>query len=544
MKVVKEDKWCTLYNLTQAEVRQLTQCLTFVEEEMESFQSTELDLGEVVELTWEQKLDRFTFLQHDGSHFKFLTGLLPYFQEHYPGAFTVEDRTEQVGLDNIEIPADYLQGITLYGYQKRAVEKALIFRRGILDIPTRGGKTEVMLAITKYYLENLRPDGKVILLEPDAHLMHQTHSRALTRGLEDVGRLGDGHRELNHKVVVCIINSLYNIIKDPSHEDFPIIKKTTGIFVDEVHHLGSPTMSQVPLVLGELDLMIGVSGSPFNDRTNPYSNPGDVAIVGLLEKIIFKVSARYLMDNGYIAEPHVFILGYAGGYPKHFIKNYQKVYNRYLLWYNGRNKMIVDSVKLFYENNFNCLVLTTRLDHGKFLMRSISTFAPEVLFAFGGGRVIRNYPGELPDDLPSDWDWHQDKEDQKKGLKYIRYPGNQQELIDNHFTQDRGVPLVCSTIFDEGVDLPQVDALILAGGQGRSDVKNVQRPARALTRNEHGNKVIIVDFWDNRHRYLRKHSELRIEAYKENQYFIHTGGMEELEQNVFELRRLKEKNAR
>jgi len=539
MNIVNEGKWCRVEHASREEIESIAKCLTFFEDE--DVYDIDIDLDEELELTWEDKLDHFVFLQQVNGKFKFLSGLLPYFKDHYSGQFTVQTEYTAPVRWKVEIPEDYLDGITFRGYQKHAVEKSLYFRKGILHIPTRGGKTEVMIGIAKYYLENINPSGKILFVEPDGHLMGQTYKRCLKRGLKDVGRLGDGHRELDHSVLICIVNSLYNIVKDPSHKDFNAIQETTAIIVDEVHHLGSPSMAQAPIVIPDIELFIGVSGSPFNDEADPHTNPRDVAIIGLLHQVIMKVSPRYLMNKGYIGEPHVFIMGYGGGgYPRYFVKNYNKVYNKFLLWHSGRNAMITQIAELFNDYEFNLLILVTRIDHGKFLLKRINSFSPNALFAFGGGNVIRHYGGVLPDDLSDDeWDWYADKEDKKKGNKYIGLKGDQGKLIDEHFEGDEPNILIGSTVFDEGVDLPTVDALIIAGGQGRSDVKNIQRPARALTRNDGRNYVYIIDFWDDRHKYLKKHSKLRIDAYKKNQYYIHTGGVDELEESIKETVRIE-----
>ena len=85
-------------------------------------------------------------------------------------------------------------------------------------------------------------------------------------------------------------------------------------------------------------------------------------------------------------------------------------------------------------------------------------------------------------------------------------------------SQKGGAILVASTIFDEGVDIPEIDALILAGG-GQSYIKNIQRVGRALRPKMHKDYVVIYDFLDGRNPkdkkdYLAQHTRSRIEDYK------------------------------
>ena len=77
--------------------------------------------------------------------------------------------------------------------------------------------------------------------------------------------------------------------------------------------------------------------------------------------------------------------------------------------------------------------------------------------------------------------------------------------------------LVASKIFDQGIDIPQLDALILAGS-GKSSGRALQRIGRVIRGNEGKDKAIVVDFFDNA-KYLRDHSERRIEIYRSEPAF-------------------------
>jgi superfamily II DNA or RNA helicase len=74
--------------------------------------------------------------------------------------------------------------------------------------------------------------------------------------------------------------------------------------------------------------------------------------------------------------------------------------------------------------------------------------------------------------------------------------------------------VIATTIFDEGVDIPQLRKVILASG-GKSHVKLLQRAGRGLRIAEGKEEVIIVDFMDKHHALLLKHSKLRQKVWKE-----------------------------
>jgi len=72
--------------------------------------------------------------------------------------------------------------------------------------------------------------------------------------------------------------------------------------------------------------------------------------------------------------------------------------------------------------------------------------------------------------------------------------------------------LVASKIFDQGIDIPQLDALILAGS-GKSSARALQRIGRVIRNYPGKEKAIVVDFYDNC-KFLREHSKARLKVYK------------------------------
>ena len=74
--------------------------------------------------------------------------------------------------------------------------------------------------------------------------------------------------------------------------------------------------------------------------------------------------------------------------------------------------------------------------------------------------------------------------------------------------------VICSSIWDEGVDIPNLDAIIVAGG-GMSEIKAIQKVGRGLRKTATKDSVQVIDFSDLSHKYLRKHSRERVKAYRE-----------------------------
>lgn len=80
--------------------------------------------------------------------------------------------------------------------------------------------------------------------------------------------------------------------------------------------------------------------------------------------------------------------------------------------------------------------------------------------------------------------------------------------------------LIATGIFDEGVDMPLLDAGIMAGG-GQSKIKSIQRVGRILRPKPTGsNEVFIIDFKDTGNKYLLRHSAERLQAYEDEGFAV------------------------
>ncbi len=79
--------------------------------------------------------------------------------------------------------------------------------------------------------------------------------------------------------------------------------------------------------------------------------------------------------------------------------------------------------------------------------------------------------------------------------------------------------IIASTIFDEGIDLPNIQTVILAGG-GKSEIKNLQRLGRGLRKTTGKVSLKLVDFIDTGSKTLKKHSEIRKGIWEEQGFVV------------------------
>jgi superfamily II DNA or RNA helicase len=157
--------------------------------------------------------------------------------------------------------------------------------------------------------------------------------------------------------------------------------------------------------------------------------------------------------------------------------SYQKIYKEAVKENIVRNKWIADMAKRFHDSGKLPLILVKHKDHGRLL----SDLIEGSLFVHG--------------------------ECSAKARK---------EHLDNMRDRKCGVTIATS-IFDEGVDIKPLDALILAGS-GKSPTRALQRIGRVLRKSPGKNSALVVDFNDDC-KYLKDHSKKRRKIYETEKSF-------------------------
>lgn len=234
-----------------------------------------------------------------------------------------------------------------------------------------------------------------------------------------------------------------------SIKDFKAVRHYAVVVFDECHHVSAKTLYRVAVQCHKA-IVVGLSATPYREDGE------DMKINAALGDIIHKVDRRDLIEKGYLSDADVIYVSYNNHCNERWI-DYQTIYREYIVCNDERNEEIVSIV----DNNGdrNILVLVSQIEHGTRLsemMRSNHVF-------LHGKVKDRKVP---------------------KGVNVI----------------------IATTIFDEGVDLPDFDMLVLAAG-GKSSIKLAQRVGRIL-RFKTGKRGVIYDFVDES-RYLVVHYKRR-----------------------------------
>jgi len=388
------------------------------------------------------------------------TGLLPYAIKKLP--LLIEYRTvDKRKVPPLKVLPPFLHGITLRPYQQRAISIACSKKRGVIQAPAGSGKTEVAIGI----ISSLSYP-KTLYLVHQRGLMHQTAERIERRLRCEPGIIGDGiYRQ--RRITVATIQALWHRIKDP--RTALLLRDAQLLIIDECHHASATTWYRIAMKT-HAAFRFGLSATPM--VANSLRNMKLAAATG---PIIVRISEEKLAEHGYLCLPTVRIITVSSPLlPPHI--SYPVAYERGILKNPVRNVMIEDIARKLASEQRTVLILVEMIDHGKKLAESLN--AP---FLTG-------------------------KEPQSVRKKTIESLSKRETSM-----------VIATKIFDEGIDVPIIDAVILAGG-GKSYVKCVQRIGRTMRTGKDKKKPVVIDFLDKCHPYLKRHSLERINLYKNKNY--------------------------
>lgn len=449
-------------------------------------------------LTWEdeyakksgKEFSSRTLLFEDSEGYFTFFGLVDLIKEEF-NEFIITEDDRDTSVHNVEVRDDVLEGVVLRGYQVAAVKKAVNLRRGIIEVPTAGGKSEIALAITRVLIDAglIR---KSLIITPSVPIVGQFKNRSLIRGFtnDEVGCIYGLEKDFSKPITFAVINTLAAGIKEGNSKILDLIKSADLIIMDEAHHAKSDSFLSVAY-LSQSPYLIGLSGTPFKSRESILSDIGDSIIYGLIGRVIFKISQRTLVKGGFIADTAIFMKSVKGSLKK-YVSRYNLIYKREIQDNYTRNKYIVDYCSIFADNGFSVIVSINVKEHAIHLMELLKEFYPNVkgICIFGGSEACSFDESDTI---------HKYKIDQ--------------ESFFNDFESGNYKIIFATQVMDEGVDLPSVGALIMAGA-GKSVRQVRQRLGRGVRSKKIGtNVVFILDFFDRGHMFMYQQSKKRLDIY-------------------------------
>lgn len=381
--------------------------------------------------------------------------------------------------------AERLTGTDAREYQAEGIKRffAELHCRGALQCPTGSGKSEIGLEIFRRLGQNC------LWVTHLKDLAAQTIERAHLRlpGLP-VGLIGNGTMDPQFPLTVAMVQTLKDIDKgDPFWDAWRFV-----VF-DECHHASAGTWFDVGQRLRFAPYRLALSGTAVTK--DPVR---DMRLEGMTGPTVNVVSSAELVEQGYLAKHVVHLLRAPAetftvgrDYPHlnpRGADRYNAVYQAGIIENEARNDMICETARRHVLAGDKILVLVTRLQHGEALREQIRGYRCWVEWLSGKEPLDRR-----------------------------------RNVLDLFRNMIPGSALVASVIFNEGVDIPELDSLIIAGG-GESDIRTTQQRGRALRPRPGKGEVKIYDFLDGlsplkgtkvqASDYLALHSRARVRSYE------------------------------
>lgn len=435
----------------------------------------------------------------DSNGFTFPAGLLKFVMSELPKfniPFEVK-RIDRLPITKIrdDLLIDGPEPITLRDYQVTSIRKAVSHRRGIFNIATGGGKTEIIIGIAKMM-------GTSLTIVPSKSSLLQTVRRFRNRGLESVGGFGGGLKDLTQDHTIATAAMFNSRLKKKHKDTERFLRDAPLLMFDEVHHLGTaPTWQRVGDACGA-ERRYGFSGSPWASGmptidlgTDKESNYADFRVVSQVGEALVYIPSKMLRDMGVIIDPRIFVLPVS--LPKGLRSNpfprWNWVYKHGIVENESRNKLIVDSALRLHERGHRTTILVVSIAHGRALLRQLYDMGLNAAFTKGDDEVLV-FTG-----------------------KKIQSQKDAGERVRDAFLAGDIDVLIGSVVIDEAVDLPGMSALILAGGM-KSPIRAVQRVGRAIRTADGKDEAIIIDFRDRQHYFLNNHTNKRLGIYAAHEY--------------------------
>lgn len=370
-------------------------------------------------------------------------------------------------------------------YQDRVHEACLMHKGGIVKAATGSGKS---VMITRLIADtNVRTMVYVIGVDL-LYQMKETFEEML--GTE-VGIIGDGQAIIK-KINVCSVWTAASALgeKYQSFDDEDAARKETFdnknkakiakaiksaemVIFDECQFLATQTMQTINHASESAYYKYGFSGTPFRD------DGADLLLEAVCGKQIVEVTATDLINDGWLVPPTIHLINvppYKGNLPE----KYPSIYKTFVVENEVRNDKIVKSAKKLIEKGRKVLILVKNLKHGDILL---SKFDEDLVIYFVRGDV---------------------DSDERNRIR--------QEFLDGDIDV-----IIASVVYDQGINLPNLDALILAGS-GKSSTRALQRIGRVIRPAEGKKDAIVVDFIDDA-KYLMNHTARRVEVYRSESGF-------------------------
>lgn len=386
---------------------------------------------------------------------KFPTGLLDLVEDE------LEKNSIEYELEDHNDPGNIplftkLNGLSLRSYQLEAAQTFLQYHRGVLQMAPNAGKTAILASI-------IASTGyRALIIVPSRALLHQTSADLKKLLGVNVNLYGSGHKDLGD-ITVTTAASLKHIAERANE-----LKNNSLVAIDECHHTRSDSIfDNITKIPGRYRL--GLSGTALT-----YDRLSDMKLIGATGSILYVISNKDLIDSNYSVPPKIIFIAIDNEYYEKI--PYQDIHKAAIVNNHYRNQIIAD--------------LMSKCDGPVLTMVEWIKHANQISGWLGNDTVVVT---------------GKDSDSEIK-MKMVAFG-------------ETTFKMIATPVFKEGVNIPEIRTLILAGG-GKSHIAIIQKIGRGLRKSDGKNNLIVYDFLDDCSKVTLKHSEARYKLYRDEGFEI------------------------
>ena len=353
-------------------------------------------------------------------------------------------------------------GVTLRDDQRDLANKFMAAHAGTIEAATAFGKTVLNVALAAEL------GVPTLIVVPATELVKQYIERFEEHGGITPNRWSGAPPwevgEVNVSTLQLLNRHVKNVAQATEDIDFLII--------DEAHHCSSRTWYKTLMRIDAYYRLAQTGTLPLDEDFNWMH------IQSCAGPLLGSVTAAELTEREGLAETRVFMLSFGVGEEGKRLKHFTDVYRRDVVECEPRNAYIEEFMRGCVDQDLRALSLCKWGEHVHALADRCEDIEESV------GWIVA--------------DEMSDGEVSKRRRK-----------LDEGETK----VLVATTLFDEGLDVPNLDVLIMAGG-GEAEGRTKQRMGRVRRLGRTG-RAAIMDFEDSHQRHLSAHSTSRRQHYIE-----------------------------
>lgn len=349
-------------------------------------------------------------------------------------------------------------------YQKEMIELGIKSGRGVFEAAVGSGKSLVMAYLIK------RISCTSLVIVPSVALSGQLYrdfSEWFGSGnveLLDAQKIRKTKRP--KAISIVTVQSLGSLVKTGEFATFA--KHIDAVYVDEVHHAGASTYTNLLKDLEHVYYRYGFSGTFLRNDSKTLE------MWSFLSNVLYQFPAHRAIQEGYLTPVTVYMHGMRSGMKKNYQKEYDLAY--------CANAKLLEKISTLIESypGQQILILVNKKDKC--------------------GLVIHEYLNAL-------------------GINnsYISGDNSKDEINGTiRAFNDKAVQvLIGSSVVGEGIDVRSTDHLFMCQG-GKSEITMVQAAGRVLRLYEGKTHAYIHDFRFEGTKYMIKHADEREEIYSRN----------------------------